>query len=56
VPGAPIGKVVQIYGGCSHTLALTSKGVVLAWGDDVEGELGITSGVAARRTAIMSRT
>jgi alpha-tubulin suppressor-like RCC1 family protein len=41
VPGAPIGKVVQIYGGCSHTLALTSKGVVLAWGDDVEGELGI---------------
>src|ERR1700761_1982036 len=36
-----IGKVVQIYGGCEHTLALTSKGAVLAWGDDTEGELGI---------------
>ncbi len=36
-----VGKVVQIYGGCEHTLALTSKGEVLAWGDDAEGELGL---------------
>ena len=37
-----IGKVVQIYGGCEHTLALTTKGEVLAWGDDTEGELGLS--------------
>jgi alpha-tubulin suppressor-like RCC1 family protein len=42
VPGPAIGKVVQIYGGCEHTLALTSKGAVLAWGDDADGELGIS--------------
>jgi len=41
VPGQPVGRVVQIFGGCNHTLALTSKGTVLAWGDDAEGELGI---------------
>jgi alpha-tubulin suppressor-like RCC1 family protein len=40
--GPAIGKVVQIYGGCEHTLALTTKGVVFAWGDDTEGELGIS--------------
>jgi alpha-tubulin suppressor-like RCC1 family protein len=37
-----IGKVVQIYGGCERTVALTSKGTVLAWGDDANGELGIS--------------
>jgi alpha-tubulin suppressor-like RCC1 family protein len=35
-----IGKVVQIYGGCEHTLAMTTKGVVLAWGHADDGELG----------------
>jgi alpha-tubulin suppressor-like RCC1 family protein len=59
VPGA-IGKVVQIYGGCTHTLALTSKGVVLAWGDDARGELGIlpartTVSVPARVTELDGR-
>src|SRR5579863_4681663 len=29
VPGTPIGKVTQLFGGCEHTLALTSKGAVL---------------------------
>ncbi len=42
VPGSAIGKVVQIFAGCEHTVALTSKGVVLAWGDDTVGELGIS--------------
>jgi alpha-tubulin suppressor-like RCC1 family protein len=52
----PIGKVVQIYGGCSDTLALTSKGVVLAWGDDVEGELGIVpSRTAVSRPKVVTK-
>ncbi len=29
-----------VVGGCFHTLALTTKGKVLAWGDNGQGELG----------------
>lgn len=49
LPG--IGKVVQIYGGCEHTLALTTKHVVLAWGDDDEGELGLAPARSVSRPA-----
>jgi alpha-tubulin suppressor-like RCC1 family protein len=33
-------KVTQVRGGCYHTLALTSKGHVLAWGENSLGQLG----------------
>jgi alpha-tubulin suppressor-like RCC1 family protein len=33
-------KVTQVRAGCEHTLALTSKGHVLAWGNNDDGELG----------------
>jgi alpha-tubulin suppressor-like RCC1 family protein len=33
-------KVTAIAAGCSQSLALTSTGRVLAWGDDAYGELG----------------
>jgi alpha-tubulin suppressor-like RCC1 family protein len=49
------GKVVQIYGGCEHTLALTSKGEVLAWGDDTEGELGITPAKTVSRPVLVRK-
>jgi len=51
VTGPAVGKVVQIYGGCEHTLALTSNGTVLAWGDDVEGELGTSPAGSVSRPA-----
>jgi alpha-tubulin suppressor-like RCC1 family protein len=34
-------RVRQLFGGCAHTLALTSAGQVLAWGDNQFGQLGI---------------
>jgi alpha-tubulin suppressor-like RCC1 family protein len=55
VPGPAIGKVVQIYGGCEHTLALTTKGAVLAWGDDVDGELGISPPKTVSRPARVTK-
>jgi alpha-tubulin suppressor-like RCC1 family protein len=33
-------KVTAIAAGCSHNLALTAKGHVLAWGYNADGELG----------------
>lgn len=32
--------VISVRAGCEHTLALTSTGRVLAWGFNVDGELG----------------
>src|SRR5262249_43808156 len=34
------GTITQLFGGCSFTIALFSKGAVLAWGDDWMGQLG----------------
>jgi alpha-tubulin suppressor-like RCC1 family protein len=50
-----IGKVVQICGDCEHTLALTTKGAVLAWGDDAEGELGLASAKTVSRPALVTK-
>jgi alpha-tubulin suppressor-like RCC1 family protein len=36
-------KIKAISAGCDHNLALTTKGHVLAWGDDNAGQLGIGS-------------
>jgi alpha-tubulin suppressor-like RCC1 family protein len=45
-------KVTAIAAGCSHNLALTAKGHVLAWGYNVDGELGngstISTGLPVR--------
>jgi alpha-tubulin suppressor-like RCC1 family protein len=34
------GTITQLFAGCSATVALFSKGAVLAWGDDSNGQLG----------------
>ena len=41
VPGLfkTYGKVVQVASGGNHTLALTEKGAVIAWGDAEQGQL-----------------
>jgi alpha-tubulin suppressor-like RCC1 family protein len=36
-------RVRSIYAGCFHTLAVSSTGLVLAWGDNGNGQLGIGS-------------
>ena len=38
VPGA--GRVKSMFAGCAHSLALTTKGKVLAWGYNAFGQLG----------------
>jgi alpha-tubulin suppressor-like RCC1 family protein len=38
--GGPITGVGTVTAGPGHTLALTSTGTVLAWGDNADGELG----------------
>ncbi len=38
VPGT--GRVTALFAGCYHSLALTSTGKVLAWGNNAEGQLG----------------
>jgi alpha-tubulin suppressor-like RCC1 family protein len=34
------GKITSIFAGCNHTIALFSKGAVMAWGADSDGQLG----------------
>jgi alpha-tubulin suppressor-like RCC1 family protein len=34
------GKITSIFAGCNHTIALFSKGAVMAWGADFDGQLG----------------
>jgi alpha-tubulin suppressor-like RCC1 family protein len=38
LPGT--GQVASLFAGCDHSLALTTKGKVLAWGYNAEGQLG----------------
>jgi len=49
--GPPVGKVTALSAGCNHSLALTSRGVVLAWGFGGDGQLGDGS-MADRHTAV----
>jgi alpha-tubulin suppressor-like RCC1 family protein len=38
--GTGPGVITGLYAGCQHTIALFSKGAVLAWGDNTYGQLG----------------
>jgi alpha-tubulin suppressor-like RCC1 family protein len=38
--GGPIGHLVSLVAGCGHTIALFSRGAVLAWGGNDFGQLG----------------
>lgn len=38
LPGT--GQVASLFAGCDHSLALTTKGKVLAWGYNAQGQLG----------------
>lgn len=41
---APTPRVVSLFGGINHSLALLSNGVVLAWGNNTFGQLGDGTG------------
>ena len=47
--GAPLGGIVAIAAGHSHSLALDKDGNVWAWGRNTEGQLGIGTQVDAAR-------
>ncbi len=38
--GLPLGRITGLFAGCAQTIALFSRGAVLAWGDNAYGELG----------------
>ncbi len=38
--GTGPGTIKSIFAGCEHTIALFSKGAVLAWGSNADGQLG----------------
>jgi alpha-tubulin suppressor-like RCC1 family protein len=40
ISGRPRGHVTSLFAGCDHSLALFSRGALLAWGDNEDGELG----------------
>jgi alpha-tubulin suppressor-like RCC1 family protein len=40
VRGPSLGHLVSLAAGCSHTVALFSRGAVLAWGQGTDGQLG----------------
>jgi len=54
VPGPPIGKITSLFAGCFHSLALTSRGKVLAWGLNTNGQLGDGT-TTERTTAVLTQ-
>jgi len=44
VNGSPRPRVVSLFGGLGHSLALLSDGVLLAWGNNLYGQLGDGTG------------
>ena len=52
--GTGPGTITALFAGCSATVALFSKGAVLAWGDDSLGQLGDGGNAAsAKPVAVM---
>ncbi len=45
--GTGPGTITSLFAGCDHTIALFSKGAVLAWGDNTDGQLGDDSNQAS---------
>lgn len=41
IPASSLSNVVAIQGGMAHSFALLSNGTVKAWGDDMNGQLGL---------------
>lgn len=43
-------KIVEVYAGYNHTVALTDKGDVYSWGDTSSGKLGYITGLSTQNT------
>jgi alpha-tubulin suppressor-like RCC1 family protein len=59
VPGPSPGRITALAAGCFHSLALTSKGKLLAWGSNLLGQLGdgtTTSRAAPVKVALPAGT
>ncbi len=55
--GTGPGTITQLFAGCGFTVALFSKGAVLAWGDDSLGQLGDGgSGMSSKPVTVMLPT
>ncbi|CAN0450866.1 unnamed protein product, partial [Phaeothamnion confervicola] len=49
----PLGNIVQIANGASHTCAIISNGAVRCWGENIFGQLGINSKVNQLRPVLL---
>lgn len=52
--GIPGPKIIEIAAGSHHSLALLADGTILAWGSNLEGQLGLpgTSGLVNKPTKV----